>query len=129
MGANMQRQAVPLIHPESPIVGTGMEYVSGRDSGAAVISEHDGIVESVEAKEIVVRRITEIDGKEIEGDADRYSLEKYIRSNQGTCYNQLPIVKKGERVAQGEILADGPSMEKGELALGRNVLVAFMTWD
>ncbi len=129
MGANMQRQAVPLIEPESPIVGTGMEYVSGKDSGAAIICQHDGIVESVEAKEIVVRRISEVDGKEVEGDRDYYGLRKYVRSNQGTCYNQRPIIQQGDRVTKGEVLADGPSMEKGELALGRNVLVAFMTWD
>ncbi len=129
MGANMQRQAVPLIDPKSPIVGTGMEYVSGKDSGAAIICEHEGIVESVEAKEIVVRRIAEVDGKEVKGDLDRYSLRKYIRSNQGTCYNQRPIIANGDRVIKGEVLADGPSMEKGELALGANVLVAFMTWD
>ena len=129
MGANMQRQAVPLIEPESPIVGTGMEYVSGKDSGAAIICQHDGIVESVEAKEIVVRRIAEVDGKEVEGDRDYYGLRKYVRSNQGTCYNQRPIIQQGDRVTKGEVLADGPSMEKGELALGRNVLVAFMTWD
>ena len=129
MGANMQRQAVPLLLPESPIVGTGMEYVSGKDSGAAVICAHDGIVERVEAKEIVVRRVSEVDGKEVEGDTDTYTLQKYVRSNQGTCYNQIPIVKKGERVYKGDVLADGPSMEKGELALGRNILVAFMTWE
>src|SRR5690625_3432188 len=92
MGANMQRQAVPLIDPKAPIVGTGMEYVSGKDSGAAIISEHDGIVESVEAKEIAIRKISEVDGKEVEGDLVRYGLRKYIRSNQGTCYNQRPIV-------------------------------------
>ncbi|MCP8618054.1 DNA-directed RNA polymerase subunit beta [Salirhabdus salicampi] len=129
MGANMQRQAVPLLQPESPIVGTGMEYVSGKDSGAAVISRHDGIVERVEAKEVFVRRVSVIDGKEVKGDVDRYKLQKFIRSNQGTCYNQKPIVEQGERVKKGDILADGPSMEQGELALGRNVLVAFMTWD
>ena len=129
MGANMQRQAVPLIDPKAPIVGTGMEYVSGKDSGAAIICEHDGIVESVEAKEIVVRRIAEVDGKEVKGDVDRYGLRKYIRSNQGTCYNQRPIIANGDRVTKGEVLADGPSMEKGELALGANVLVGFMTWD
>ena len=129
MGANMQRQAVPLIQPEAPIVGTGMEYMTGKDSGAAVICRHDGIVEKVEAREIVVRRIEEIDGKEVTGDTDTYRLQKYIRSNQGTCYNQQPIVEQGDRVEKGDILADGPSMEKGELALGRNVLVAFMTWE
>ncbi|WP_177167359.1 DNA-directed RNA polymerase subunit beta [Salinibacillus kushneri] len=129
MGANMQRQAVPLINPKSPIVGTGMEYVSGKDSGAAVVAKHGGIVERVEAKEVHVRRISEVDGKEVKGDVDVYKFQKFIRSNQGTCYNQKPIVENGERVKKGDILADGPSMEQGELALGQNVLVAFMTWD
>ncbi|SFK52319.1 DNA-directed RNA polymerase subunit beta [Halobacillus dabanensis] len=129
MGANMQRQAVPLLKPDAPLVGTGMEYVSGKDSGAAVICKHEGIVERVEAKEVRVRRISEVDGKEVEGDLDRYRLQKFIRSNQGSCYNQRPIVSKGDRVKQGEILADGPSMDMGELALGQNPLVAFMTWD
>ncbi|KHE72250.1 DNA-directed RNA polymerase subunit beta, partial [Halobacillus sp. BBL2006] len=129
MGANMQRQAVPLLKPDAPLVGTGMEYVSGKDSGAAVICRHEGIVERVEAKEVFVRRIAEVDGKEVEGDLDRYRLQKFIRSNQGSCYNQRPIVSKGDRVTKGEILADGPSMDMGELALGQNPLVAFMTWD
>ncbi|WP_339230658.1 DNA-directed RNA polymerase subunit beta [Oceanobacillus sp. FSL K6-2867] len=129
MGANMQRQAVPLMKPEAPIVGTGMEYVNGKDSGAAVISRGEGVVERVEAKEIVVRHITEVDGKEVQGDVIRYKLQKYQRSNQGTCYNQRPIVSEGDRVTKGEVLADGPSMEDGELALGRNVLVGFMTWE
>ncbi|MFG6150722.1 DNA-directed RNA polymerase subunit beta [Halobacillus sp. B23F22_1] len=129
MGANMQRQAVPLLKPDAPIVGTGMEYVSGKDSGAAVICRHEGIVERVEAKEVLVRRISEVDGREVEGDLDRYRLQKFIRSNQGSCYNQRPIVSKGDRVVKGEILADGPSMDMGELALGQNPLVAFMTWD
>lgn len=125
----MQRQAVPLLQPEAPLVGTGMEYVSARDSGAAVICKHDGIVEHVEAREIWVRDIVEVDGQEVQGDIRKYRLQKFVRSNQGTCYNQQPIVKVGDRVYKGDILADGPSMEKGELALGRNVLVAFMTWD
>lgn len=129
MGANMQRQAVPLLQPEAPIVGTGMEYVNGKDSGAAIICRHDGIVENVEAKQVLVRRTSVVDGKEVKGDLDRYKLQKYVRSNQGTCYNQRPIVREGERVSKGEILADGPSMENGELALGRNVLVGFMTWE
>jgi DNA-directed RNA polymerase subunit beta len=129
MGANMQRQAVPLMQPESPRVGTGMEYVSAKDSGAAVICKHEGIVEHVEAREVWVRRIVEVDGQEVKGDLDKYRMLKFIRSNQGTCYNQRPIVAVGNRVTKGEILADGPSMELGELALGRNVLVAFMTWD
>ncbi|MBU8880251.1 DNA-directed RNA polymerase subunit beta [Bacillus sp. FJAT-29790] len=129
MGANMQRQAVPLMQPEAPRVGTGMEYVSGKDSGAAVICKHEGIVEHVEAREVWVRRIKDVDGQEVKGDLDKYRMLKFIRSNQGTCYNQRPIVAVGNRVTKGEILADGPSMELGELALGRNVLVAFMTWD
>lgn len=129
MGANMQRQAVPLMQPEAPRVGTGMEYVSGKDSGAAVICKHEGIVEHVEAREVWVRRIKNVDGQEVKGDLDKYRMLKFIRSNQGTCYNQRPIVAVGNRVTKGEILADGPSMELGELALGRNVLVAFMTWD
>ncbi|MBY6273515.1 MAG: DNA-directed RNA polymerase subunit beta, partial [Bacillaceae bacterium] len=106
-----------------------MEYVAARDSGAAVICKHDGIVVHVEAREIRVRRIEIVDGKEVEGDIDRYKLQKFVRSNNGMCFNQIPIVKVGERVSKGDILADGPSMEKGELALGRNVLVAFMTWE
>ncbi|NQD68048.1 DNA-directed RNA polymerase subunit beta, partial [Bacillus haikouensis] len=129
MGANMQRQAVPLMNPESPIVGTGMEHVSAKDSGAAVICKYEGIVEKVEAKQVWVRRVKEIDGQEVKGDLDKYRMQKFIRSNQGTCYNQRPIVSEGDRVVTGEILADGPSMEKGELALGRNVMVGFMTWD
>ncbi|KZE37372.1 DNA-directed RNA polymerase subunit beta [Bhargavaea cecembensis] len=129
MGANMQRQAVPLLNPEAPFVGTGMEYVSARDSGAAIVSRHHGIVEHVEAKEVRVRRIEMVDGKEVKGDLDIYRFEKFIRSNQGTCYNQRPIVKVGDRVEPLTVLGDGPSMEEGELALGRNVLVAFMTWD
>ncbi|RDU34899.1 DNA-directed RNA polymerase subunit beta [Neobacillus piezotolerans] len=129
MGANMQRQAVPLMQPEAPRVGTGMEHVSAKDSGAAVICKHEGIVEHVEAREVWVRRVKDIDGQEVKGDLDKYRMLKFIRSNQGTCYNQRPIVSVGDRVTKGEILADGPSMEKGELALGRNVLVAFLNWD
>ncbi|MGG0719851.1 DNA-directed RNA polymerase subunit beta [Robertmurraya massiliosenegalensis] len=129
MGANMQRQAVPLMQPEAPRVGTGMEYVSGKDSGAAVICKHEGIVEHVEAREVWVRRVSVVDGQEVKGNLDKYRMLKFVRSNQGTCYNQRPIVAVGNRVTKGEILADGPSMELGELALGRNVLVAFMTWD
>jgi len=129
MGANMQRQAVPLMQPHAPIVGTGMEYVSAKDSGAALICKHDGIVEHVEAREIWVRRIINVDGQEVKGDLDKYRLQKFKRSNNGMCINQRPIVKKGDRVEKGEILADGQSMDHGELALGQNVLVAFMTWD
>ncbi|MFF5996328.1 DNA-directed RNA polymerase subunit beta [Lysinibacillus sp. KU-BSD001] len=129
MGANMQRQAVPLLNPEAPFVGTGMEHVDARDSGAAVVAKYHGIVEHVEARSIHVRTIETVDGKEVKGDLVKYKLQKFIRSNQGTSYNQRPIVKVGDRVKPRDILADGPSMESGELALGRNVLVAFMTWD
>jgi len=129
MGANMQRQAVPLLNPESPFVGTGMEHISARDSGAAVLAKFDGIVEHVEAREIRVRRIETVDGKEVKGDLTIYRLENFIRSNHGTSYNQRPICSVGDRVKPLDILADGPSMEQGELALGRNVLMAFMTWD
>ncbi|MBB4825321.1 DNA-directed RNA polymerase subunit beta [Sporosarcina luteola] len=129
MGANMQRQAVPLLNPEAPFVGTGMEHVSARDSGAAVLAKYVGIVEHVEAKEVRIRRIETIDGKEVKGDLTVYRLENFIRSNQGTCYNQRPIVSVGDRVKPRDIIADGPSMDQGELALGRNVLVGFMTWD
>ncbi|MEB6255132.1 DNA-directed RNA polymerase subunit beta [Mammaliicoccus sciuri] len=129
MGANMQRQAVPLMNPEAPFVGTGMEHVTARDSGAAVVAKYKGRVEHVEAKEILVRRIVEESGKEIETELDRYPLSKFKRSNSGTCYNQRPIIASGDIVSKGEILADGPSMELGEMALGRNVVVGFMTWD
>ena len=129
MGANMQRQAVPLMNPEAPFVGTGMEHVTARDSGAAVVAKYKGRVEHVEAKEILVRRIVEENGKEIETELDRYPLSKFKRSNSGTCYNQRPIIAIGDIVTKGEILADGPSMELGEMALGRNVVVGFMTWD
>ncbi|WP_100374437.1 DNA-directed RNA polymerase subunit beta [Bacillus sp. FJAT-45037] len=129
MGANMQRQAVPLLIPEAPLVGTGMEHVSARDSGAAIVSKNPGVVERVTAKEIFVRRYEDVDGKQVKGDLDKYRLQKFIRSNQGTSYNQRPIVAEGDVVENREILADGPSMEQGEMALGRNVLVGFMTWD
>ncbi|RKD67551.1 DNA-directed RNA polymerase subunit beta [Sinobaca qinghaiensis] len=129
MGANMQRQAVPLLEPEAPIVGTGMEYVSARDSGAAIVARTNGVVERVTAREVQLRRVETVDGKEVKTDVDRYKLSKYIRSNQGTSYNQRPIVSEGDQIEKGEVLADGPSMDKGEMALGRNVLVGFMTWD
>ena len=129
MGANMQRQAVPLLIPESPHIGTGMEHVAARDSGAAVVSRYKGRVEHVAANEVHVRRIEEENGKEIETEKDVYNLSKFIRSNSGTCYNQKPIIAAGDVVAKGEILADGPSMDNGEMALGRNLVVGFMTWD
>lgn len=129
MGANMQRQAVPLMNPEAPFVGTGMEHVAARDSGAAITAKHRGRVEHVESNEILVRRLVEENGVEHEGELDRYPLAKFKRSNSGTCYNQRPIVAVGDVVEFNEILADGPSMELGEMALGRNVVVGFMTWD
>ncbi|MGB9823064.1 DNA-directed RNA polymerase subunit beta [Thermodesulfovibrio sp.] len=122
MGSNMQRQAVPLIQTEAPIVGTGMELYAARDSGWLVVAKRAGIVENVDATRIVVR-VTE-EG----GGVDIYNLVKFHKSNQGTCMTQKPIVKVGQTVERGTILADGPSMDKGELALGRNVLVAFMPW-
>ena len=129
MGANMQRQAVPLMNTEAPFVGTGMEHVVARDSGAAITAKYRGRVEHVESKEILVRRLVEENGTEHEGELDRYPLAKFKRSNTGTCYNQRPIVSVGDVVEYNEILADGPSMELGEMALGRNVVVGFMTWD
>ncbi|SDN92325.1 DNA-directed RNA polymerase subunit beta [Alkalicoccus daliensis] len=129
MGANMQRQAVPLLEPHSPLVGTGMEYVNAKDSGAAVVAANPGRVEKVTAKFVDIREIKTVDGRETEGDVKRYNLMKFERSNQGTVYNQRPIVSEGMVVEKGEILADGSSMEKGEMALGQNVLVGFMTWD
>ena len=120
MGANMQRQAVPLLNPHTPLVGTGMEYQAARDSGAAVVAKKDGIVTYVDAKKIIVEEDT---------GPHKYRLTKFAISNAGTCINHRPIVKAGDKVVKGEILADGPSMEQGELALGQNVLVGFMTWN
>ncbi|MDN6144036.1 MAG: DNA-directed RNA polymerase subunit beta [Tetragenococcus halophilus] len=121
MGANMQRQAVPLINPRSPWVGTGMEYTSAHDSGAALLCKAAGIAEYVDATEIRVRRDN--------GALDIYHITKFRRSNSGTSYNQRPLVQQGEKVKKGDILADGPSMENGEMALGQNVVVGFMTWE
>ncbi|ALS26166.1 DNA-directed RNA polymerase subunit beta [Paenibacillus cisolokensis] len=129
MGSNMQRQAVPLLVPKAPLVGTGMEHKAAKDSGVCVVSQHDGIVERVTANEIWVRRVENVDGKMVTGDLVKHKLYKFMRSNQGTCINQRPIVRKGDQVKKGDILADGPSTEQGELALGRNVVVAFMTWE
>lgn len=129
MGSNMQRQAVPLLIPKAPLVGTGMEHKAAKDSGVCIVSKHDGIVERSAANEIWVRRVEVVDGKEVKGDLIKHKLHKFMRSNQGTCINQRPIVKRGEVVKKGDILADGPSTEMGELALGRNVVVAFMTWE
>ncbi|GAB7232217.1 DNA-directed RNA polymerase subunit beta [Facklamia hominis] len=121
MGANMQRQAVPLINPQSPIVGTGIEYKAAHDSGAALTCKRGGRVVYVDANRVDIQLE--------DGSIDQYRLTKFARSNAGTCYNQRPIVKLGEEVADKEILADGPSMQNGEMALGQNPLVAFMTWD
>ncbi len=120
MGANMQRQAVPLLKPDSPYVGTGIEHRVAKDSGSAVIAAHDGIVSYVDAKSVKVM------GED--GEVKDYSLQKFRRSNQGTAVIQRPVVKLGERIYKGDVLADGPSMDKGELALGQNITVAFMTW-
>ena len=129
MGSNMQRQAVPLLRPEAPYVGTGMEYVAARDSGVMIRAKRPGTVVRVTADEVWVRHEEEMDGRMVEGDIDKYKLTKFARSNQGTCINQRPVVRYGEKVKAGDTLADGPSTEQGELALGRNVVVAFMTWE
>ncbi|PYE43673.1 DNA-directed RNA polymerase subunit beta [Paenibacillus barcinonensis] len=129
MGSNMQRQAVPLLIPKAPLVGTGMEHKAAKDSGVCIVADYDGIIERSSANEIWLRRIEEVDGQEVKGDIVKYKLHKFMRSNQGTCINQRPIVKRGAAVKAGDILADGPSTEMGELALGRNVVVAFMTWE
>jgi DNA-directed RNA polymerase subunit beta len=121
MGSNMQRQAVPLIKPQSPIVGTGIEYKAAKDSGTVVLARNSGIVERVAASEIIIRTKG--------GKKETYKLLKYIRSNQGTCINQRPLVKMGEEVEKGDVIADGPSTDAGEIALGKNILIGFMTWE
>ncbi len=121
MGSNMQRQAVPLIKPQSPIVGTGIEYKAAKDSGTVILARNPGTVEKVTANEIAIRTKS--------GKKDVYKLLKYIRSNQGTCINQRPIVRKGEAIQTGDVIADGPSTDMGEIALGKNILIGFMTWE
>jgi len=121
MGANMQRQAVPLIRTEAPYVGTGMEHKAAKDSGIVVLSKQDGIVKEVSANRIVI--------KDKDGVTHTYKLQKFMRSNQGTCINQKPIVEEGEQVASGQVIADGPASDQGEIALGRNVLIGFMPWE
>ena len=121
MGANMQRQAVPLLRPEAPIVGTGMEYKAGVDSGVCVLCERAGVVKSVSAD--LIRVTTD------NGDIDDYVVTKFMRSNQSTCINQVPIVNRGDRVEVGDVLADGPAIKNGEIALGKNALIGFMTWE
>ena len=121
MGSNMQRQAVPLLMPEAPIVGTGMEYRAAKDSGITVTAKNAGVVERVTADEIIIRNSKD--------ELDKYKLRKFKRTNGGTCINQRPVVVRGERVKAGDLIADGPSTKNGEMALGRNVLIAFTTWE
>ncbi|MGB8977346.1 MAG: DNA-directed RNA polymerase subunit beta, partial [Terriglobales bacterium] len=130
MGANMQRQSVPLLRAQAPIVGTGMEGVTARDSGAVILAKRNGIIDSVDSERIIVRVEGEHHPMQLsrEVGSDIYQLTKFKRSNQNTCINQKPIVKKGQRVVKGQVIADGPCTDFGELALGRNVLVAFMPW-
>ena len=122
MGANMQRQAVPLLVTEAPIIGTGLEYKAAKDSGAVIVAEHDGKAVSVNASEILVRRNDN-------GMIDKYPLLKFKRSNSGTCVNQRPIVIKGDEIRRGQIIADGPSTDNGDMAIGKNLLIGFMTWE
>src|SRR6056297_60759 len=122
MGSNMQRQAVPLVKPEAPVIGTGMEYKAAKDSGITVTAKNDGIIEKVSADEIVIK-------KDSDGRRERHKLLKFKRSNHGTCINQKPLVEKGDQVKAGEIIADAPSTDQGEIALGKNLMVGFMTWE
>jgi DNA-directed RNA polymerase subunit beta len=126
MGSNMQRQAVPLLRSRAPLVGTGVERLVARDSGTSVVATNDGMVEEVDASRVVVRRLAK--GGELGANVDIYNLTKYQRTNQNTCFNQKPIVNVGDRVKRGDIIADGPSTELGELALGQNITVAFTPW-
>jgi DNA-directed RNA polymerase subunit beta len=132
MGSNMQRQAVPLLRTEAPLVGTGLEHVTAKNAGTVVRAERDGIVEYADSEVIRVKytkKKSDIDDNPFRSDEDVYSLKKYMRSNQNTCISQRPIVNKGDKVEKGDIIADGPATDAGELALGRNVLVAFMPWE
>ena len=121
MGSNMQRQAVPLIKTQAPLIGTGIEHKAARDSGVVVIAKNGGVVEKVAADRIIIKNKS--------GRKDEYKLLKYKRSNQGTCINQRPLVRKGDKVEAGEVIADGPSTCNGELSLGKDVLIGFMTWE
>ena len=127
MGSNMQRQAVPLVRSDAPLVGTGMEAIVARDSGAAIAARRAGVIDQIDATRIVIRATDETDPTK--PGVDIYRLMKFQRSNQSTCINQKPLVRVGDRVEQGDIIADGPSTDLGDLALGRNVLVAFMPWN
>jgi DNA-directed RNA polymerase subunit beta len=128
MGSNMQRQAVPLLRAEAPLVGTGMEHIVARDSGSSVVAKRGGVVDMVDGRRIVIR-VSEKDSKDSTPGVDIYNLMKFQRSNMSTCINQRPLVRKGDVVKKGDIIADGPATELGELALGRNVLVGFMSWQ
>ena len=121
MGSNMQRQAVPLLVTEAPVVGTGMEMKAAVDSGNCVVAKEGGVVERAETNRILIRKK--------DGNLDEYKLSKFVRSNQGTCMNQRPIVTKGDEVETGQVIADGPSTSGGEIALGKNPLIGFMTWE
>src|SRR6185436_2314216 len=127
MGSNMQKQAVPLIQTDAPLVGTGMEEVVARDSGAVVVARRSGVVEQIDGTRIVVRATEETDPTK--PGVDIYRLQKFQRSNTSTCINQRPLVRVGDRIVAGDVIADGPSTDLGELALGRNTLVAFMPWN
>jgi len=124
----MQRQAVPTLRAEKPLVGTGIERIVAMDSGSAVVAKRGGVVDSVDAGRIVVRA-DEAETEADQGGVDIYALTKYTRSNQNTCINQRPLVNVGDIIARGDVLADGPSTDMGELALGQNMLVAFMPWN
>ncbi|HEX3698942.1 MAG TPA: DNA-directed RNA polymerase subunit beta [Polyangia bacterium] len=128
MGSNMQRQAVPLIRTRSPLIGTGIEGIVARDSGVTVVAKRDGVVDSVDATRIVIRPTTETESDPLSAKPDIYNLTKFQRSNQNTCINQKPIIERGDHVKTGDVIADGPATERGELALGENILVAFMPW-
>jgi DNA-directed RNA polymerase subunit beta len=128
MGSNMQRQAVPLIRTHAPLVGTGMEGIVARDSGVAVVAKRDGVIESVDAARIVIKPFESADFDPLGAKPDIYNLVKFQRSNQNTCMNQKPIVQRGDKVRAGDVIADGPATDTGELALGQNVVVAFMPW-
>src|SRR3712207_2690130 len=121
MGANMQKQAVPLLQPRAPVVGTGVEHQAARDSGQVLVAGQNGVVQSVSGRQIVI-----VDD---DGNVHDYNLQKFVRSNQDTCINQRPSVRQGDRVTAGQIIADSSSTENGELALGQNVVVAFMPWE
>ncbi|HXX29376.1 MAG TPA: DNA-directed RNA polymerase subunit beta, partial [Myxococcaceae bacterium] len=129
MGSNMQRQAVPLLRTQAPLVGTGLEATVARDSGVTVVARRDGVVEAVDASRIVVKADVSASLADVGSEVDIYNLVKYQRSNQNTCLNQKPIVRKGDRVKKGDVIGDGPATETGELALGANVVVAFMPWQ